>query len=155
MWCAADVTTHHVAQLNIARPVAPIDDPVMADFYNNLDRINAVADAAPGFIWRLQDADGNATALRPFGPEIMVNMSVWASLEQLRDYAFRSAHLDVMRKRRQFFVHDADEVYAVLWWVPAGHIPTVDEAWERLELLRIKGSGPRAFTFRDAYPPPD
>jgi hypothetical protein len=149
------VTTHHLAQLNIARPVAPVDDPVMADFVGNLDRLNAVADAAPGFIWRLQDADGNATALRPFGPEIMVNMSVWASVEQLRDYTYRSAHLDMLRRRRQFFVHDADEVYAVLWWVPAGHIPTVEEAWERLELLRTKGSGPQAFTFRDAYPPPD
>jgi hypothetical protein len=138
----------------VARPVASLDDPVMADFVGGLARLNALADNAPGFVWRLQDDDGDATALRPFGPDLMVNMSVWTSIELLREYVYRSAHLDLLRRRREFFVHAPSEVYTVLWWVPAAHLPTVDEAWQRLETLRTQGPGPDAFTFRAPFPPP-
>ena len=140
----------HLAQLNVGTPVAPLTDPAMAEFMANLDRLNAVADTAEGFVWRLQDDAGNATALRPYGPSLIVNMSVWASLEALRDYVYRSAHLDILRRRREFF-RVMDEAYTVLWWVPAGHLPTVDEAWSRLELLRKEGPGPYAFTFRQPF----
>jgi hypothetical protein len=148
------VTTYHLAQLNVGRPVAALTDPVMADFVGGLARLNALADSAPGFVWRLQDDGGDATALRPFGPDLMVNMSVWTSIDALRDYVYRSEHLDLLRRRREFFTHDADEPYVVLWWVRAGHLPTVDEAWDRLDRLRKHGSGPEAFTFRAPYPRP-
>lgn len=146
--------TYHLAQLNVGQPVAAMDDPAMADFVAGLAPLNALADGSPGFVWRLQDDGGDATALRPFGPDLMINMSVWTSIEALREYVYRSEHLDLLRRRREFFVHEPNEPYAVLWWVPAGHLPTVDEAWQRLELLRAHGPGPRAFTFREPHPPP-
>jgi hypothetical protein len=146
--------TAHLAQLNIAVPVAPKEDPRMAGFYAELDRINELADGWPGFVWRLVDDSGaDATSLRPFGGDIMVNLSVWESLETLREFTFRSGHLDILRRRREWF-RPLGDAYAVAWWVPAGHIPTVEEAGERLDLLRRKGPTPEAFTFRDPFPAP-
>jgi hypothetical protein len=147
------VTVHHIAQLNVARLVAPLTDPALADFAEGLPRLNALADTAPGFVWRLQDESGDATALRPFDDTTLVNMSVWESMESLRDYVYRSPHLDILRQRREFFLA-ADGPYSVLWWVPAGHLPTTDEAGERLARLRANGPGPEAFTFRQPYSPP-
>lgn len=150
------MTTHHLAQLNIARMRAPLDDPLMADFVAALPGINARADAAPGFVWRLRDEGvADATGLRPFGPDILVNLSVWTSVEALRDFAYRTPHLEPLRRRREWFTHEGLDPYAVLWWVPAGHVPTTDEAGERLELLRAHGPGPRAFTLRQPYPAPE
>ena len=126
----------------------------MAGFYADLDRINELADGWPGFVWRLVDDSGaDATSLRPFGGDVMVNLSVWESLEALRAFTFRSGHLDVLRRRREWF-RPLGDAYAVAWWVPAGHIPTVEEAGERLDLLRRKGPTPEAFTFRDPFPAP-
>lgn len=142
----------HLAQLNIGRTVGHRDDPRMAGFYGDLDRINALADGWPGFVWRLVDESGaDATSLRPFGDDLLVNLSVWEDLESLRDFTFRSGHLDVLRRRREWFVPLGD-VYAVNWWIPAGHIPTLDEAGKRLDLLRSNGSSSEAFTFRDPFP---
>ncbi|MEV0561356.1 DUF3291 domain-containing protein [Dactylosporangium sp. NPDC050588] len=144
--------TFHLAQLNVGRTVGPKEDPRMAGFYGDLDRINAIADGWPGFVWRLVDDGGaDATSLRPFGGDLLVNLSVWESLETLRDFTFRSGHLDVLRRRREWFVPLGD-VYAVNWWIPPGHIPTVEEAGERLDLLRRKGPSSDAFTFRDPFP---
>ena len=124
----------------------------MAGFYAELDRINKIADEWPGFVWRLVDDSGaDATSLRPFGGDIMVNLSVWESLETLREFTFRSGHLDILRRRREWFRPFGD-AYAVMWWVPAGHIPTVEEAGERLDLLRREGPTARAFTFRYPFP---
>ncbi|KYF52183.1 hypothetical protein BE08_03945, partial [Sorangium cellulosum] len=125
--------THHLAQVNIALPLEPLDSARLADFVSALDPVNALADAAPGFVWRLKTEDGDATAVRAFGDErILVNMSVWESVEALSDFAFRNPdHAAVMRRRREWFV-PMKEAYAVLWWIPAGHIPTVAEAEERL-----------------------
>ena len=145
---------YQLAQLNIARLLAPIDSPVLADFVAQLDEINALAERTPGFVWRLQTEDGNATAIRPYeDPEIAINMSVWENAEALHAFVYRSDHMGVMRRRREWFEH-AVEAYMVLWWIPAGHIPTVAEAIERLELLRAKGPSPEAFTFRQRFPPP-
>ncbi|MEV6931319.1 DUF3291 domain-containing protein [Dactylosporangium sp. NPDC051485] len=146
--------TAHLAQLNLGVPVGPREDPRMAGFYGELDRINAIADGWPGFVWRLVDDEGaDATSLRPYGDDTMVNLSVWKGLESLRDFTFRSGHLDVLRRRREWF-HPLGEAATVIWWVPEGHIPTVGEAGERLELLRREGPTARAFTFRDPFPAP-
>jgi hypothetical protein len=143
-----------LAQLNIARLQAPIDSPLLSDFVANLDRINAIAEASDGFKWRLMTDDGNATSLRPFGDDVIVNMSVWRDLEALRNYVYQSAHVEIMKRRREWFAR-ASEAYAVLWWVAAGHRPSVSEAAGRLENLRRHGSSPAAFTFAEAFPPPD
>jgi hypothetical protein len=145
--------THHLAQLNVGRIRGPIDGPVMAAFVAGLDRINALADAAPGFLWRLQTEDGNATAVRPFEDErMLVNLSVWASAEALADFVYRSDHTAFLRRRREWFEPLADAV-TVLWWIPAGTTPTVAEAIERLEHLRAHGPAGRAFTFRRRFDP--
>jgi hypothetical protein len=149
------VSTYQLAQLNIAKLLAPLDSPELADFVANLDRINAVADAADGFVWRLVGDDGaDATTLRPLGENVIVNMSVWRDADALRAYAYRSDHVEIMRRRREWF-HKMAEAFLVLWWVPAGHRPTVAEAVARLEKLRADGPSREAFTLRDAYPPPD
>jgi len=147
--------TWHLAQLNIGRLRAPTDDPSLAEFMAGLDPINALADATPGFVWRLQTEDGNATAIRPYeGDELMaVNLSVWESMEALADYVYRSDHTAFLRRRSQWFER-LGEAYLVLWWIPAGTIPTVDEALARLERLRTSGPTPEAFTFRQPFPHP-
>ena len=142
----------HIAQLNIARLRADRDDPMVGAFFAAIDPINAVADASPGFVWRLQEESGNATAIRPWDDDrLIVNMSVWASIEALEEYAYRSAHVGVMRRRREWFDR-LDARYMALWWVPVGHIPTVDEGRARLEHLDRHGPTPVAFTFRQRFP---
>ena len=144
----------HLAQLNVARLLAPVDSPQLAEFVARLADINALADAAPGFVWRFQTEDGDATALRPYDDDqIIVNYSVWESPEVLRDYVFKGGHADVMKRRREWFSRMA-EAYVVLWWVPAGHRPTMAEAKEKLEKLRHSGPSPQAFSFKQIYPPP-
>jgi hypothetical protein len=140
-----------LAQLNIARPRAPLDDPVMAEFMANLGRINAVGDASPGFVWRLQDESGNATGLeQPFGPEIIVNMTVWQDVEALWAFVFRSEHTAFLRRRAQWF-RKLEAPPAVLWWVLAGHRPTLVEAKTRLDRLVALGPTPEAFTFARTF----
>jgi hypothetical protein len=128
----------------------------MDGFRNQLDVINALADATPGFVWRLQTDQGNAMAIRPFaGDERMaINMSVWQSLEALQQFVYRSAHAASLRDRKQWF-EPMDGPILALWWIPAGHIPTVAEAIERLQLLSERGPSPEAFTFRKPFPPSD
>jgi len=145
---------YHLAELNIARFRAPMDAPELADFVAALQPVNALADAADGFVWRLQTEEGNATSIPVLGDDrLIVNMSVWESLEALREYVYRDpGHLEIMRRRREFFEH-MREAYMVLWWVPAGHRPTVAEAEERLLHLRAHGATPYAFTLRTSFPP--
>jgi hypothetical protein len=145
---------HHLAQLNIGVMKAPLDSPVMVDFMANLDRINALAEATPGFVWRLQTDEGNATALRPLDETTIVNMSVWAGVEPLRAYVYKTAHADYLRRRKEWFEPMA-EAYMVLWWIPAGHRPTIEEALERLDALRRRGPTAEAFTFRHVFPAPN
>ncbi|MFY9314802.1 MAG: DUF3291 domain-containing protein [Burkholderiales bacterium] len=150
------MSAYELAQLNIGAIRGPIDSPVMAGFVANLDRINALAERTPGFVWRLQTEEGNATAIRPY-PEnenIAVNLSVWKDVDSLRRFVFQSEHVEIMRRRSEWFVK-MDQPFLVLWWVPAGHRPSVEEAKQKLELLRRDGPGAQAFTFRQAYPPPD
>lgn len=146
---------YHLAQLNVARAKAPVDDPIMEGFASRLDEINALAESAPGFVWRLKDDEGDATNIRAFDDAlVLVNMSVWESPEHLRSFVYRSDHAGVMRQRRSWFER-FDGAYLVLWWVPAGHRPTVEEAKERLLHLQSHGESPRAFSFAKIFPPPD
>jgi len=148
------MAAHHLAQVNLATLRAPLDAPELAGFVAQLEPINALADHSPGFVWRLQTEDGDATSIRAFDDRrIMVNLSVWESLEALRSFVYVSRHLDVMRRRREWF-HRMADAYMVLWWLPAGTIPTVAEAKDRLELLTRNGPGPDAFTFRAPFPAP-
>ena len=124
----------------------------MAEFVAELDRVNALADAAPGFVWRLQTDDGDATAIDFFGPEYLVNMSVWQDVDALREFAFRSMHKEVLARRAEWFDR-MTEAYSVMWWIPAGSIPTLEEANERLQSLRQQGPNPRAFTFKKLFDP--
>ena len=143
----------HLAQLNIAVMKYPLDHPAMEGFVNRLEEINALAESSEGFVWRLKDDTGNATNIAVFDdPNYLVNMSVWASVDQLKNYVYRSAHVEVMRLRKQWF-HLMKEAYYVLWWIPAGHEPTVEEAQEKLILLREKGPSPDAFDFKKTWPP--
>ena len=144
----------HLAQVNIALPLEPLDSELLREFVEQLAPVNAVADASPGFVWRLQTEDGDATAIRAFGDDrLIVNMSVWESLDALRDFVYRSpAHVGVLRRRRGWF--ERMETHVALWWIPAGHVPTVAEAEERVALLRALGPSPDAFTFKRHFPPP-
>jgi hypothetical protein len=146
----------HLAQVNIGRLRAPVDDPAIAEFVAGLDRINALADSAPGFVWRLQTEDGNATAIRPDPGDEMVaiNLSVWESVEALADFAYRSAHLAFLRRRAEWFERMASS-YLAMWWIPAGTIPTVADAMDRVAHLDRHGPTPTAFTFRHRFAPPD
>ncbi|MFC4945572.1 DUF3291 domain-containing protein [Pseudonocardia sp. GCM10023141] len=141
----------HLAQLNIGLPIAPVTEPELAGFVAGLESVNAEADAAPGFVWRLQTEDGDATAVRAFGDDrLLVNMSVWTSIEALGDYVYNGLHRAIMVRRREWFV-PMREAFQVLWWVPEGHFPTVAEAEDRLAHLREHGPTPYAFTFRRPF----
>jgi heme-degrading monooxygenase HmoA len=149
------MSAYELAQLNIGIIKGPMDSPVMSAFAANLERINALADQAPGFVWRLQTAAGDATALRPFtDPSRLVNLSVWRDAEALRRFVYQSAHAEIMRRRREWFERMAS-AYMVLWWVPRGQRPTVAEAIARLEALHSQGAHAQAFTFRQLFAPPD
>lgn len=147
------MTKYHVAQVNIGRIRAPLEDPVMAGFVARLDEINAVADHSPGFVWRLQTDAGNATYFRPYNDDrILMNMSVWETIEALRSYVYRTAHLEVLRQRDNWFEKFAG-TYMALWWVPAGHIPGIDEARKRIAHLEAHGPTQFAFNFRTVFQP--
>ena len=145
---------YELAQLNIAAMKDPLDSPGMADFVSNLDRINALAESSPGFVWRLQTDEGNATSLRPLGDMTLVNLSVWRDVESLQTFVYKSAHAQIMARRKEWFERMVTE-YLVLWWVPHGHRPPFTEAAERLAVLKATGPTPAAFTFRQPFPPPE
>ena len=143
-----------LAQVNVGRLVAPRGDPGVAPFFEALDRVNALADASPGFVWRLQDSGGNATDIKPTcDPLFIVNLSVWQDAEALFAFVYRSAHAPEMARRRAYFAR-FEGAYQALWWVRAGHIPSVDEALSRLWRLDRFGAAPEAFTFKARFPAP-
>ncbi len=144
----------HLAQVNIGRILAPMDSPVMAEFKANLDPINALAEVTPGFVWRLQSDSGNATDIEySEDPFELVNMSVWESIESLRDYVYKSHHLEFFKRRAEWFEKATQPGYA-LWRIQAGHIPTVGEAKDRLDHYRRHGATQYAFWFSQPFPKP-
>ncbi|HUA99014.1 MAG TPA: DUF3291 domain-containing protein [Terracidiphilus sp.] len=147
------MASYHIAQVNIGRIRADLDDPIMAGFVNRLDEINALADASPGFVWRLKTDAGNATYFRPFNDaRTLLNMSVWETVESLRRFVFQTVHVELLRQRHAWFEKFAG-AYSALWWVPAGHIPGIDEAKTRIAHLDAHGPTQFAFTFSPVFPP--
>ncbi len=145
----------HIAQFNIARAFEPLDHPSMAEFAAQIDAVNRQAEAAPGFVWRLASEGGGGSGyiLVDNDPRLLINMSVWESIESLREWAYSGQHLDVFRARRRWFEAPSGPS-VVLWWVPAGHRPTIEEGRARLALLAANGPAPEAFTFKQAFPAP-
>jgi hypothetical protein len=144
---------YELAQVNIARLKAPLDSPRLKDFVDNLDPVNADADTAAGFVWRLESDSGNATDVAVFGDDwLIVNMSVWRDTDALTAYMYQGRHREMLSRRREWFER-LQEAMTTLWWVPAGHRPTVAEAEARLLHLRANGPTPYAFTLRASFPP--
>jgi hypothetical protein len=151
----SDSASYQLAQLNVAKMLAPLDDPRMAAFVDALAPINVAADSSPGFVWRLEDESGDATSIRVFDDDmVLVNMSVWESVDALKTFVYRSDHAAVMSRRRDWFTRHTT-AYLVLWWVPEGHRPTESEARDRLERLQTEGPSQEAFTFGRIFPPPE
>jgi hypothetical protein len=148
------MSQYQIAQVNIGRIKAPLDDPSMAGFVNRLDEVNALADRSPGFVWRLQTGEGNATYLRPYEHDdrILLNMSVWENVETLKDYVYRTMHAELLRQRHDWFEKFLG-TYTALWWVPQGHRPSIDEAKQRIAHLEEHGPTEFAFTFKTTFPP--
>jgi hypothetical protein len=147
------MSKYHLAQVNIGRMKGQLEDPVMAGFVARLNEINALADRSPGFVWRLQTPEGNATYLRPYDDDrILFNMSVWESVDALRHYVYKSAHAELIRSRQEWFEKFVG-AYVGLWWVPLGHRPSVDEAKKRLAYLDKYGPTEFAFTFKTIFQP--
>ena len=146
-------TEYYLAQVNIGKILGPMDSPVMAEFKNNLDRINALAEGSKGFVWRLKDDNNNATSIKVFEDDFMlINMSVWKNVDTLYKYVYESAHVVNLKKRREWFER-LTEMHMALWWIPAGHIPSPAEAIERLTHIREKGDTPYAFGFKKRFTP--
>ncbi len=144
-----------LAQVNIARMLAPIDDPIMADFVNSLDRINALAEKSNGFVWRLAGEENNATALRVFQDDfLIINMSVWESKHSLFEFTYSSDHVAVLKRKKEWFQKMTD-MHMALWYVKIGHTPTPEEAKSRLLYLNKHGDTPHAFGFKASYDPAD
>jgi hypothetical protein len=148
------MSKYQLAELNVAELKAPLDSPILKDFVDNLDRINALAESSPGFVWRLKGDGNDATSLRPLGDDMIINLSVWRDAQSLSDYVYKTVHVEIMKRRREWFTR-MGKMHMAMWWVPEGHEPTVAEAVARLERLRQQGPSPEAFTFGEAYSAPD
>ena len=143
-----------LAQLNIGKVRFNLESPQMAGFVDNLEPINAIAESSPGFVWRLKDDSGDATNIEvENNPDIIVNMSVWESVEALKQFMFKTHHIDFLKRKKEWFVPIKEDSY-VLWWVPEGHTPTVQEAMDKLEYLRQHGETPEAFSFKSSFAKP-
>jgi hypothetical protein len=142
-----------IAEVNIGRVRASLEDESMQGFVSRLDEINALAEVSPGFVWRLKSDVGPSSYLKPYDDErILVNLSVWESVEALKDYTYRTVHAELLRDRKSWF-EKFEGVYLAMWWVPAGHMPSVDEAKQRLAHLEERGPSQFAFTFKSVVPP--
>ena len=149
------MTKYHLAQINIADSRAPRDSEIMQGFMDRLDEINAIADNSPGFIWRLQTEEGDATSIQAFeDPLMLINVSVWQDIESLKNFVYKSLHVELIQDRDAWFTK-MQEPHQALWWIPEGHIPSLEEAKEKLWYLRAHGPSAQAFTFSRAFGPPE
>jgi hypothetical protein len=139
----------HLAQINIAK--AKMDSEIMKGFVDRLDEINQLADQFAGFIWRLQTEDGDSTGIRAFNdPNLIINMSVWKDIKSLKSYVYKSAHVELIRDRQAWF-NKMLESQIALWWVPVGHIPSIEEGKQKLDLLDKNGPNENVFTFANTF----
>ena len=147
---------YHITQYNVARMRAPLDDPLMQGFVSRLDELNHLGDGSPGFVWRLHTEDGTSTSIRPYpdDPLVIINMTIWESIEALHDFTYRSDHGPMYAARHTWF-EPMDGHTLVLWWGPAGDIPDAPQGKILLELLRRRGPSPQAFTMKHRFPPPE
>lgn len=150
------VGAYQLAQINIAHMKgADIEDPIMKEFVDNLDRVNALAERSEGFVWRLKDDSNNATNLNPYDDvQIIVNISVWESIETLEQFTYKSFHTDFVRRRKEWF-HLFGKAYYALWWIPAGQFPTAEAAKERMDHLQKNGASEYAFDFKNKFGKPE
>jgi hypothetical protein len=150
------VNIWHLAQFNIAKTRYPLDDPRMQGFTDQLDPVNQLGDRADGFVWRHHTEDGDSTAVRMFeDPDLIINFTVWQNIEALRNFTYHTAeHKELLRKRRQWFVPVIGWPGLVMWWIPANHLPTLQEAKKKLAYLRDNGPSHQAFTFRTRFNQP-
>ncbi len=149
-----ELPANHLAQVNIARMKAPLTDPLMAGFVARLDEINALADASEGFVWRLQPDPENEDQVVAFENDgLLFNLSLWRSVEDLRQFVYNSTHKELLTAREQWF-EKMEGPHMALWWVPAGHIPGIDEALLRLDRLEMLGPSQNSFTFAQPFPQP-
>lgn len=145
----------HLAQVNIGIAKGEMDSEMMKVFADNLDPINAIAESSVGFVWRLKDDAGNATDIAFSGnPKELVNMSVWESVETLKHFMFKTHHIDFLKRKKEWFETPTQANY-VLWWVPVGHIPTIEEAKQKLDLIRQNSETTEAFSFKKVFAAPN
>ena len=145
------MSEYHLAQVNIAKMLADVDDPIMKDFVDNLEAVNGIADFSPGFVWRLETDEGDATSMRVFDDNmLLVNMSVWGSIDELKKFVYESFHIEILKRKKEWF-SKFDGVFQVMWWIKAGHIPDVEEAKARLSYLQEHGETEFAFSFRKSF----
>ncbi len=142
--------TYHLVQLNIAKMKYSIESVEMSDFVNNLENINALADSSPGFVWRLQTEDGDATGIDFFGYDVLVNMSIWEDVESLHHFVYKTAHAKILRRRKEWF-HHVEEAYMVLWWATEAVVPSLGEAKSKLELIKSRGPTADAFSIKQPF----
>lgn len=146
--------TYHLAELNIARMLYEMDDPRFAGFVNRLDEINALAEKSKGFVWRLKTDEGDAMSIRAFDDDkLIINLSVWETIDALFQYTYYTAHAELFKQRQDWFEHIEKPMF-VMWWVPKGHTPSLEEAKEKLELIRVQGPTAKAFHFKQRFDPP-
>jgi len=146
---------YQLAQINVARMIGVnIEDPIMKEFVDNLDRVNALAENSPGFIWRLKDESNNASSFNPFDDEqVIINISVWEDITSLENFTYRTFHTDFLKRRKEWF-YKYGKVHFALWWIEKGKYPSIQDAIERLEHLQSNGATEKAFNFRDKFARP-
>jgi hypothetical protein len=140
----------HLAQVNIAKKLAPLDDPIMQDFINNVDKMNAIADSSPGFIWRMKDEDKDLGAQVFQDDSLVINISVWEDLDLLFNYTYNSGHIEVFKRKKEWF-SKMKMMHMAFWYVPEGYEPSFQDAKDRLDYLNIHGDSPYAFTFKSKF----
>ncbi len=146
---------YFIAEINIAKMKGvDINDPIMKEFVENLDAVNQIAEKSEGFVWRLKDENNNATILNPYNDEtIIINVSVWKSIETLENFMYRTFHSDFLKRRKEWFL-TYGSAHTAMWWIPEGHIPTMQEAVDKLSFLQTNGPSPNSFDFRHKFPAP-
>lgn len=149
------MTKYHIAEINIARMKGVnINDPMMKEFVDNLNIVNQIAEKSNGFVWRLKDENNNATSINPYNDEqVIINVSVWENIETLEEFMYRTFHSEFLKRRKEWF-SNFGKAHTAMWWVPEGHIPSLEEAVEKLDYLQKNGATINSFDFRNKFPPP-